>query len=194
MKKIILATASPYRQEAFKMLGIDFEATASDIDENFPGRPSDPQELVKELAKRKAEFVAKNYTDALIVGFDSIGCFGSEILEKPKNKEEAKKRLIKMSGKEFNFYTGICLLDVANNKKYQDISITKAAMRDLSDLEVERYLAQDQNFNTYALGFDPLGHASMAFVEKIEGSYNNLLRGIPVEKIVKMLKETGINI
>jgi septum formation protein len=194
MKKIILATASPYRQEAFKMLGIDFEAAASKIDEDFPGRPSDPQELVKELARRKAEFVAKNYTDALVVGFDSVGCFESEILEKPKNKEEAKRRLLKMSGKEFKFYTGICLLDAANNKKYQDISVTRVAMRELSDLEIERYLAQDQNFNTYALGFDPLGHASMAFVEKIEGSYNNLLRGIPVEKIVIMLKKAGANI
>lgn len=194
MKKIILATTSPYRIEAFEMLGLDFESSGSNIDEKFEGRPNDPQALVSELAKRKAEFVAKNYTDGLVIGFDSVGCFENEVLEKPKDKEDARARLLKMSGKQFQFYTGICLINVENDKKYQDVAITKAFMRELSNSEIERYLTQDQNFKTYALGFDPLGHASMAFVEKIEGSYNNLLRGIPLEKIVTMLKEAGANI
>lgn len=194
MKRIILATTSPYRIEAFEMLGLDFESSGSNIDEKFEGRPDDPKALVSELAKRKAEFVAKNYTDGFVVGFDSIGCFGNEILEKPKNKEEAKIRLLKMSGNQFQFYTGICLIDVKNGKNYQDVAVTKAFMRELSNLEIERYLMQDKNFKTYALGFDPLGHASIAFIEKIEGSYNNLLRGIPIERIVTMLKEAGANI
>lgn len=194
MSKIILATTSPYRKEAFAMLGLDFETASGNIDENFANRPENPAELVRELAKRKAESVAKNYSEELVIGFDSVGYFENKILEKPKDEENARKRLLKMSGKQFEFYTGVCLIDVKDNKKYENVVFTKAFMRELSETEIKKYLAQDQNFKTYALGFDPLGHSSMAFIEKIEGSYNNLLRGIPMEKIVEMLKGAGIKI
>jgi predicted house-cleaning NTP pyrophosphatase (Maf/HAM1 superfamily) len=71
---------------------------------------------------------------------------------------------------------------------------TNVEMRAMSESEIKKYLNQDSNFNTYALGFDPLGHLSSSFVQKIEGSYNNLLRGIPLETIVEMLKGMGIEI
>lgn len=194
MKKIILATTSKWRIQAFEMLDLPFLAEGSNIDENFADRPETPQELVTELAKRKAEAVAKNHKDGIIVGFDSIGWFQNKVLEKPSNKEEAAKRLAEMSGKEFQFYTGICLVDAETKKKYQEVAITKAFMGNLLSSEIEKYLNQDEYFTSYALGFDPLGHYSMTFVKKIEGSYNNLLRGIPIEKIVEMLKEAGIKI
>lgn len=194
MQKIILATTSKWRIQAFEMLDLPFESEGSNVDENFAERPEAPQELVTELAKRKAEAVAKNHKEGIIVGFDSVGMFENEILEKPKSKEEAIERLEKMSGKDFKFYTGICLIDAETKKKLQDVVMTKAFMGKLSPTEIEKYLGQDEYFTSYALGFDPLGHYSMSFVEKIEGSYNNLLRGIPIEKIVSMLKEAGIKI
>lgn len=194
MKKIILATTSKWRIQAFEMLDLPFQAEGSNIDENFADRPKTPQELVTELAKRKAEAVAKNHKDGIIVGFDSIGWFQDKVLEKPSNKEEAAKRLTEMSGKEFQFYTGICLIDLGSNKKYQKVVTTKAFMGKLIYPEIEKYLNQDEYFTSYALGFDPLSHYSMSFIKKIEGSYNNLLRGIPIEKIVEMLKEVGIKI
>ncbi|MDO8529097.1 MAG: Maf family nucleotide pyrophosphatase [bacterium] len=194
MQKIILATTSPYRKEAFAMLGFDFETASSNVSESFENRPKNPEDLVRELAKRKAESVARNYSEGLVIGFDSVGYFENEILEKPKDEEDAKKRLLKMSGKQFEFHTGVCLIDIKNNKKCENVVLTKVFMRELSKTEIEKYLDQDRNFKTYALGFDPLGHASMSFIEKIEGSYNNLLRGIPMEKIVEMLKEAGVEI
>ena len=86
MTKIILATASPYRQEAFKFLDLDFIAEASDIDEYFEGRPDDPKELVLCLAKLKAREVAKKHTEGIVVGFDSVGWFNGSVLEKPQSK------------------------------------------------------------------------------------------------------------
>ena len=192
--KIILATTSPHRRKAFEMLDLDFAAEGSDIDENFEGRPTAPNELVKQLSMLKAESVAKNHSEGIVVGFDSVGWFDNSILEKPKTRKEAFNRLESLSGNNFEFYTGVHIINVSDGKVLSRVVKTAVDMRELTDAEINKYLDQDSQYNTYALGFDPLGHFSASFVEKIEGSYNNLLRGIPLEVIVAILKEMGIKI
>jgi septum formation protein len=88
MTKIISATGSPYRKKAFECLGLEFVTEKSNIEECFDGRPDNPEELVKHLAKLKAETVAKKYTEGIIIGFDSVGWFDGRVLEKPKSKKE----------------------------------------------------------------------------------------------------------
>ena len=190
MPKIILATTSPYRKEAFRFLGVDFKAEGSGIDESQVDR-ANPEELVKQLSRLQAEAVAKNHPDAIVIGMDSVGYFNNQILEKPKSREEAFQRLKFLSGNNYQFYTGIHMTNPALNKKLSRIIKTQIFMRNISDGEVNKYLDEDPNYNTYALGYDPLGHSSSAFVQKIEGSYNNLLRGIPLEVIPEMLFEIG---
>jgi MAF protein len=186
MPKIILATTSPYRREAFSFLGIDFESEGSKVDESRIDRDN-PEELVKQLSKLKAEAVAKNYTETVIIGMDSVGYFNGKILEKPRSKEEAVERLKNLSGNNHQFYTGIHIINTASSKAVSRIVKTEVFMRKLSDIEINKYLEEDPNYNTYALGYDPLGHSSSAFIERIEGSYNNLLRGIPLEVISEMI-------
>lgn len=190
MPKIILATSSPYRREAFEFLGIDFEAEGSNADESRVER-NNPEELVKELSKLKAETIAKNYSDAVIIGMDSVGYFNGQILEKPKSKEEAFQRLKSLSGNNHQFYTGIYIMNTVLDKTVSRVVKTEVFMRNLSDKEINKYLNEDPYFNTYALGYDPLKHSSSAFVQRVEGSYNNLLRGIPLEVIIEMLEEIG---
>ncbi len=186
--KIILATASPYRKEIFKFLGIPFEAEGSNVDESQLER-NNPKELVKELSRLKAEAVAKNHLDAIVIGFDSVGFFNGNILEKPKSKEEGFERLRALSGKRYQFCTGIHIINTVSEKRFSEIVITDVFMREVSEEEINKYLEKDPNFNTYALGYDPVKHISASFVKRIEGSYYNLLGGIPLETIVEMLKE-----
>ncbi|MFA6190092.1 MAG: Maf family protein [Candidatus Staskawiczbacteria bacterium] len=193
MRKIILATTSPYRIKAFKFLGIDFEPQASSVDESLIER-KDPENLVKALSKLKAKAVAKNYADAIIIGFDSVGYFNGQILEKPKSKEEAFKRLSSLSGNNHQFYTGIFMLDTKSGKEISKIVPTQVFMRKFSKEEIDKYLNEDQYFNTYALGYDPLEHSSSSFIERIEGSYNNITRDIPLEQIMEMLNDIGYKI
>lgn len=187
MLKIILATKSPYRQEAFKSLGLDFIAEGSKIDENFLNRPSDPKKLVLELAKRKAKSIACKHKTGIIIGFDSIGYASGKILEKPKTRQEIIDRLKMLSGSFLYFYTGIWMINVFKKKALKKVVKTKIFMRKISDFEIKRYLDQDQNWNTYAIGFDPARNYSMTFADRILGSYNNFLCGLPLEVIVKML-------
>jgi septum formation protein len=190
MTKIILATTSPYRKETFGFLGIDFEAEGSEIDESQVPR-NNPKELVKRLSKLKAEAIAKNHPDAIVIGMDSVTYFNGQILEKPKSKEEDFQRLKAFSGNRHQFYTGIHIINTASNKTLSKIVITNVFMRELSEDEINKYLDEDPNFNTYALGYDPVKHISSSFVKRIEGSYYNLLGGIPLETIIGMLREIG---
>jgi len=189
-KKIILATTSPYRKQAFAMLNIDFITEGSEVDEYTADCPSDSQELVKYLARLKAEAVAKNYQEGIVIGFDSVGCFRNEILEKPKSREEAANRLKTISGQTFDFYTGVFAINLKTSHEVVKLVKTQAKLRALTEAEINKYLDEDENFMTYALGFDPLKHYSSTFVREITGSYNNLLRGIPLETIIEILQET----
>lgn len=191
MPQIILATSSPYRQEAFRSLGLDFVAEGSAVDEYFDGRPNSPEELVLHLAKLKAEAVAKHYKDGIVIGFDSVGWFNGQVLEKPKSRDEAFQRLESLSGNTHQFYTGIYMINLESGKILSKISLTNAQIRKLTESEINKYLDQDSKFNTIGLGYDPLNHYSSTFVKKIDGSYNNLLRGIPLETIAEMLMDIG---
>lgn len=188
MTKVILATTSPYRKETFGYLGISFETEGSNIDESQVER-DDPEELVKKLSKLKAEAVAKNHSDAIIIGMDSVGYFNGQILEKPKSKEEAFQRLKLLSGNNHQFYTGIYIINTTLKKSISNIVKTEVFMREISEKEISKYLNEDPNFNTYALGYDPMKHISSSFIKRIEGSYYNLLCGIPLETIVEMLSK-----
>jgi septum formation protein len=190
MGKIILATTSPYRKETFRYLGIPFKAEGSNADESQAER-NDPEELVKNLSKLKAETVAKNHPDAIVIGMDSVAYFNDEILEKPKSKEEDFQRLKELSGNNHQFYTGVYIINTTTDKVISRVVKTEVFMRELSEEEINKYLDEDPNFNTYALGYDPVKHISSSFVQRIEGSYYNLLGGIPLEIIVEMLKEIG---
>ncbi len=190
MQKIILATTSPYRREVFGYLGINFEVEASKIDESQAER-KDPEELVKTLSKLKAEAVAKNRLEAIVIGMDSVTYFNGQILEKPKSREEAFQRLKSLSGNKHRFYTGIYMINTTSNKTISRVVKTDVFMRELSEKEINQYLNEDSNFNTYALGYDPIKHISASFVKRIEGSYYNFLGGIPLETIIEMLKEIG---
>jgi len=198
-KKIILATTSPHRKAAFEMLGIPFEVIGSNVDEYFDGRPDDPAGLVLHLAKLKAAAVAeKNVGPSMIIGFDSVGWFDGKVLEKPQTIEEAQKRLQDLSGNSYQFFTGTHIISIDSSGEEKNISRvvkTDIQMREISDDEINWYLKQDHlHFKTCAQGYDPLGTYGATFIREIHGSYNNPLRGIPLEAIMEMLNELGYRI
>jgi septum formation protein len=189
--KIILATTSPYRRRAFKELGLKFSCVASKISEKFSNRPANPRQLVRKLARLKAKAVANKYPNDLVVGCDSVGWFRDKILEKPKSKEEEFKRMKMLSGNEFKFYTGVCIIKKQSDEVSERVVETKIRMRKISAAEIEKYLAQDPNYKTYAMGFDPFKHYSSTFIRRIMGSHNNFLVGFPLEEVMEMLFDFG---
>ncbi|MBA7615335.1 7-methyl-GTP pyrophosphatase [subsurface metagenome] len=191
-KNLVLATTSIPRKQAFDELDIPYEAIGSNIEEDFKGRPTKPRDLVLCLAKLKAQNVAKKRPDSLVIGFDSIGYFNGKILEKPISKQEAFERLMAYSGNFYEFFTGIHLIE--RNYNESKVVVTKVKVRELDKNEIIKYLRQDGNFGRYSQGFNPLNTFGASFIKEIEGSYNNILRGIPLEIIVDMIKKRGFEI
>lgn len=185
--KLVLATTSIPRKKAFNELEISYEAIESNIKEDFEGRPARPNELVLILSKLKAEAVAKKRPNSIVIGFDSVGYFDGDILEKPKSKQEAYERLQNLSGNSYEFFTGIHLMDGGYTES--KVVKTEVLMRELDKREIIKYLKQDENFKRYSLGFDPLNTFGTTFIKEIKGSYNNILKGIPLEEIVGMIQK-----
>jgi len=192
MKNLVLATTSILRKQAFDELGIPYEAVGSDIDERFEGRPTNPRILVLELARLKTKAVAEKYPNSLVIGFDSVAYLQGKILEKPKSKQEVYERLKDFSDNSYEFFTGVCLTD--ENYTESELVETKAWVRKIDHSEMIKYIKQDKNFKRYAQGFDPWNTFGSSFIQKIEGSYNNILKGIPLEIIVQMIKKRGFKI
>ena len=187
--KLILATTSKFRIKAFRNLGIPFEAVDSKVDEKKFSRDN-PEKLVSELSFRKAKAVAEKYSNSIVLGLDSIGYHNETILEKPKSKYEAIMRLKKLSGNMHLVITGICVINPNNTSPIIKVVKTKVFMRNLSNEEIESYVNNDPNILHICLGYDPEIRLSASFVEKIEGSYQNLLYGMPLETIAKLLNNT----
>jgi len=189
-KDLILATTSPYRLEIFNKLGLHFTSKWSDVDEYTADRPSEPEALTKHLAKLKAESVAQNHKTWIVIGFDSVGLFNGEILEKPKSREEWFARLKAMSGNTFAFYSGVHMIDITTGKTLSWCVKTDNTMRKYSDSEIDKYLDNcDEKYKTHAHGFDPSNYYSMTFIDTINGNPMNVMMGIPLSTIMEMLKE-----
>ena len=75
-----------------------------------------PEELVAELARLKAEAVAKGKDNGIVIGFDSVGLFNDTVFEKPKSKEDACQRLKDLSGNSHEFFTGIHIINLENGR------------------------------------------------------------------------------
>jgi septum formation protein len=194
--RIILATASPHRQEAFRKLGLKFVAEGSNVDERFQGRPEGAEGLVMQLSKMKAEAVARHHDEGIVIGFDSVGWFNGDVLEKPESREEIFERLKMLSGQGYQFVTGIHMINADTNRELSRVVKTNVFMREIAENEINRFLDHDTNetFKTFAHGFNPICHYSSTFARRIEGSCSNYLWGLPVETIMEMLIEMGYHV
>ena len=115
MNKIILASGSPRRRELLEQIGIPFEVVTSNAAEVTSA--VQPDEIVKELSKIKAEAVAQickekgeSYRDVVILGADTIVYHNGKVLGKPKSEEDAYLMIESLAGKEHFVYTGVTIL------------------------------------------------------------------------------------
>jgi len=187
--KIVLATTSRYRIEIMKLTGIAFDSKASDVEEKFEGRPDDPEELVKQLSKLKAEAVAKECSDSIVIGFDSISFLNGKVLEKPKSYEEAFERLKEISGGHHDHYTGITLINTKTKQVFQRVVKSRIYLREISDEEIKRYLEEDPGYKTHAYGYEAISKLSSTFIKRVEGDFYSFARGMPIATVIEMIME-----
>ena len=187
---IILGSTSPYRRELLLKLGLEFDTAVPDIDES-PEPNEQPSQLVERLARLKAAAVADNHPYALIIGSDQVATIEGEILGKPGNQATATEQLLLASGKKVTFYTGLCLLNSKSGHSQVCCEPFHVYFRELDEEEIQNYLVREAPYNC-AGSFKSEGLGITLF-RKMEGEDPNSLIGLPLIRLLEMLRREGIN-
>ncbi|WP_203361600.1 Maf family protein [Bacillus sp. REN10] len=182
MAKIILASGSPRRKELLQKIGLPFTVVVSDVDETI-SHPMSSEEIVMQLASRKAYAVAKDHEQDVVIGADTIVVLDGEILGKPQDRNDAKRMLKQLSGREHSVYTGVAIMQA--NKQYLFYEKTNVTFWELSDEEVDAYLDSGEPFDK--AGAYGIQGAGAILVKKIDGDYFSVV-GLPVASLYRQLQ------
>lgn len=181
--KLILASGSPRRSEILSSVGWEFEKHVADIDETeLDGE--NPAAYVQRLAKGKAEAVALNYKDRIVLGADTTVVIDGQIIAKPIDLDDARRMLKLLSGREHRVLTGVAL--VRNSKTNVGLQSTKVKFNEMNDEEIE-FLVQSGEPLDKAGAYAVQAQAAL-FIEKIEGDYWNVV-GLPINLVYRLMRE-----
>ena len=190
VRRLILASTSPYRRELLSRLRLPFEAMAPDVDEAAqPGEA--PAALAQRLAQRKAQAVAARHADAVVIGSDQVAELDGQALGKPGGHERAVQQLRAMRGRDVRFHTAVAVLCNASGFGQQALVTVKVHFRDLHDDEIERYLLLEQPYD--CAGSAKCETLGIALVDAIESDDPTALVGLPLIRTSAMLRAAGLD-
>lgn len=186
--RLILASASPRRRDLLANLNFPFEVVPADLDESFTSEDN-PFDLVRRLSIGKAEAVAAQHPDALVLAADTVVVFRDEVLGKPKTPEENLEFVTRLSGHTHEVFTGHAL--VQGTKRADRVVQTAVRFRKLSDGEIERYVATGEGMDK-AGGYAIQGYGS-ALVREVRGCYFNVV-GLSVPNVAELAQTFGFQL
>ena len=180
--KLVLASSSPRRRELLRRMGIEFEVNVQPTDEHVCGKARD---VVALFAERKAHAVADTLDEGIVLGADTLVALNDQVLGKPKDEREAEQMLRSLSGRAHSVFTGVCLIDAKQMEKRTHVEETRVFFRTLTEDEIDAYVLTGEPMDK-AGAYAIQGKAG-AFVEKIEGSFENVM-GLPTQALEQMLR------
>jgi septum formation protein len=188
MPSLILASASPRRLELLKQIGIVPEkAVAPDIDET-PLKLEKPDDYALRMARTKAETVAKQFPNHVILAGDTVVACGRRILLKCENVDEVKRCLALLSGRRHRVYGGVCVITPGAAPRTK-LSISAVQFRRLEQKEIDAYATTQEGVGK-AGGYALQGGAA-AFIKFLSGSPSNVI-GLPLFETAQMLNFAGV--
>jgi len=184
---IILASASPRRQELLRQVGCEFTVMLSHIVEDND-QDVLPEELAIGHAREKAlDVAARVSADDVVIGADTIVVLNGRVYGKPVDERDARNILAALSGKEHQVMTGIAV--VKAGKLWTDVVITRVKIAEIGPEEVEQYLSTGEPMDK--AGAYAIQGIGALLVEDIKGCYTNVV-GLPLRKTAELLKKAGI--
>ncbi len=184
---IVLASASPRRQELLQQIGCKFRVVVSDAEE-LSGDGISPERLAVENARRKAEDVAaKEGSNVPVLGADTVVAVDETILGKPKDETDAVRMLRLLSGRQHFVYTGIAL--VYRGDIYEDVVRTAVWVDELSAKEIDAYIATGEPRDK--AGAYAVQGIAAKYIPRIDGSFSNVV-GLPLYAVKELARKAGI--
>ncbi len=184
-KPVLLASASPRRQELIKRVGIPFKTMVKDVDESYPSELEGSAVASYIAQKKAAAYEHEIGNGETVITADTIVLVEGKVLGKPANKVEALEMLQLLSGKAHEVITAVCIRNSHINNCFE--SRTTVRFRTLEMDEMNHYIDQYKPYDK-AGGYgiqEWIGHVGIV---SIEGSYDNVV-GLPVEALWKELHE-----
>lgn len=188
--QFVLASASPARRKLLTDAGIAVYVCPSNFDE-AQVRLTDPEALVNTLAQGKAELVAPQFKQALVLGCDSVLAFDGKIYGKPESPEAAIARWQQMRGNLGELYTGHALIDTVRQCSVVQCRVTQVYFSSVSDRQIKDYVATGEPLRC-AGAFAIDGRGSV-FVEKLDGCHTNVI-GLSMPLLRQLIHQLGYDI
>ncbi|MBT4270782.1 MAG: septum formation protein Maf [Candidatus Marinimicrobia bacterium] len=175
---IILASSSPRRKQLLEQIDLKFEVIPSNVHEDFSIDLS-PPDFVEHYAREKASDVAINHPNHYVIGADTVVVFESEILGKPKDRNDSFRMLKRLSGNTHQVYTGVSIQHLKSAISETFHAITYVTFNTLTDDAIYYYI------DTYN-PFDKAGSYGIqdwfsVCVNQIDGCFYNVM-GFPLSK------------
>lgn len=188
--KLVLASTSPFRRELLAKVVREFQTAAPNVDET-PQPNEQPEQLVERLAIAKAQALAAEYPEHILIGSDQVAVVDGQVLGKPGTTAKAIAQLQSMRGKQVMFLTGLAIFDSAGQRVQSCVEPFEVSFRELTDAEITAYVEREQplncagSFKSEALG--------ISLFASLRGDDPNSLIGLPLIRLLAMLREWGIN-
>lgn len=186
--RLILASASPRRRELLASLGIAFDVIVAEITEH-EDPATDPQVMVAHNAALKAEWVAQRHPDALVLGADTTVHLDGTALNKPRDLEEARTMLRRLSGRTHTVYTGLAVRRLTDRVSIDDGVASEVTFKSLDDATIEEYVSRVHVLDK-AGGYAIQEHGNL-IVASYGGSWSNIV-GLPLESAKQILTRCGL--
>jgi septum formation protein len=184
---LILASASPRRQELLREAGIAFVVHPAHINEDqHAGEP--PLEYALRLAREKAQAVAQQYPQSYVLGADTIVVIDREVLGKPADAADAARMLRRLSGREHRVTTAVAVIRPGGEMETRS-STTQVFFREIAEEEIQQYVAGGEPMDK-AGAYAIQGGASR-WTNRIVGEYSNVV-GLPLSLVTEMLRKSGL--
>ena len=192
--QLILASASPRRQQFLRDLGLTFTIQVADIDET-PQPNEEPIGLARRLAETKARTVAQRLPQdgvpCLVIAADTVVALGSTLLGKPQDDQEATAMLVLLRDKIHEVHSGVSVLDTTNGQQHTQVNTTQVRMRNYSDAEIAAYVATGDPLDK--AGGYAIQHREFDPASSINGCLSGVM-GLPLGDLRDLLATFGVQL
>jgi septum formation protein len=187
---VILASTSPRRHELLALLGIPFNVKNPSFDERLEAdRPAIEQ--VRSFAQGKAQSIARQESDAIVLGSDTVIELDNDVIGKPVDLTDARAMLRRLAGRRHRVHTAVALVCSARAIDTVALSTTVVRMKPFDELAHERYLAVEESLGK-AGAYSIQGEGGN-LVDSIDGDFPTVV-GLPLRLVALLLRQVGVKV
>lgn len=190
---LVLASASPFRKTLLENAGLEFEVDAARIDERTVEAAldgMDAEDVATILAEAKAQDVSARHPGAVVIGADQTMSFQGEILHKPADMDEARRRLLKLSGQTHTLNSAIVLARDGETI-WRHMSVARMTMRAFDPGFVGRYLAGAGDQVLGSVGAYQIEGSGIQLFDRLDGDHFAII-GLPLLPLLAQLRELAV--